>query len=251
MPMTDDRPIYPKVVVGYLENERGEDARVLAERIVERDRGELSVIHVEKGSPADALGALAERGEADLIVLGSTHHAHFGSVSPGSVAEHLLHGARCRLVIAPKGYGSADHSQDRLRVAAVGFNGMAESFAALDEAARLATKFGGSLRVIGVATPIPAAGVAAAAHADAEAGPDFQTQLNEAVAELPPELRAQPVFQRGDPVEKLLEDAEVGVDLLVLGSRGFGPLMRLLIGSVSSRVIRQAPCPVLVVPRPA
>jgi nucleotide-binding universal stress UspA family protein len=243
-------PIYPKVVVGYLENERGEDARVLAERIAERDGGDLKVVHVEKGSPADALQALAESGEADLIVLGSTHHAHLGSVSPGSVAEHLLHGARCRLVIAPKGYGDADHSQDRLRVAAVGFDGMAESFAALDEAARLATKFGGSLRVIGVATPVPAMGAGAAQAAGAEAGPDFQTQLNNAVAELPPDLRALPVFERGDPVEKLLQAADMGVDLLVLGSRGFGPVMRLLIGSVSSRVIREAPCPVLVVPRP-
>jgi nucleotide-binding universal stress UspA family protein len=249
--MSEAPPVYPKVVVGYLENERGEDARVLAERIVERDGGELKVVHVERGSPSDALQALAEKGEADLIVLGSTHHAHLGSVSPGSVAEHLLHGARCRLLIAPKGYGQADHSQDRLRVAAVGFNGMAESFAALDEAARLATKFGGSLRVIGVATPVPATGVGAAAQAGAEAGPDFQTQLNNAVAELPPELRALAVFERGDPVQKLLEAAEMGVDLLLLGSRGFGPVMRLLIGSVSSRVIREAPCPVLVVPRPA
>jgi nucleotide-binding universal stress UspA family protein len=249
--MAAAEPVYPKVVVGYLENDRGEDARVLAERIVERDGGELKVVHVEKGSPADALQALAESGEADLIVLGSTHHAHLGSVSPGSVAEHLLHGARCRLVIAPKGYGQADHSQDRLRVAAVGFDGMAESHAALDEAAKLASKFGASLRVIGVATPIPAMGAAAAAQAGAEAGPDFQTQLNEAVAELPPELRALPVFEHGDPVRKLLEAAETGVDLLVLGSRGFGPVMRLLIGSVSSRVIREAPCPVLVVPRPA
>jgi nucleotide-binding universal stress UspA family protein len=249
--MAEAEPVYPKVVVGYLENERGEDARVLAERIVERDGGELKVVHVEKGSPADALQALAESGEADLIALGSTHHAHVGAVAPGSVAEHLLHGARCRLVIAPKGYGQADHSQDRLRVAAVGFDGMAESYAALDEAARLASRFGASLRVIGVATPVPPMGVAAAAQAGAEAGPDFQTQLNNAVAELPPELRALPVFERGDPVRKLLEDAEMGVDLLVLGSRGFGPVMRLLIGSVSSRVIREAPCPVLVVPRPA
>jgi nucleotide-binding universal stress UspA family protein len=249
--MASAPPIYPKVVVGYLENERGEDARMLAERIVERDGGELKVVHVEKGSPADALQALAESGEADLIVLGSTHHAHLGSVSPGSVAEHLLHGARCRLVIAPKGYGDEDHSEDRLRVAAVGFDGMAESYAALDEAAKLAAKFGGSLRVIGVATPVPAMGAAAAAQAGPEAGPDFQTQLSNAVAELPAELRALPVFERGDPVEKLLEAAEVGVDLLVLGSRGFGPVMRLLIGSVSSRVIREAPCPVLVVPRPA
>jgi nucleotide-binding universal stress UspA family protein len=248
--MAEAPPIYPKVVVGYLENERGEDARVLAERIVERDGGELKVIHVEKGSPADALQALAEQGEADLIVLGSTHHAHVGSVAPGSVAEHLLHGARCRLVIAPKGYGDADHSQDRLRVAAVGFNGMAESYAALEEAARLATKFGGSLRVIAVDTPVPAMGAAAAAQAGAEASPDFQAQLNNAVTQLPRELRALPVYERGDPVRKLLEAAEVGVDLLVLGSRGFGPVMRLLIGSVSSRVIREAPCPVLVVPRP-
>ena len=246
--MAEGAPIYPKVVVGYLENERGEDARVLAERIVERDGGELKVVHVEKGSPAQAL---AETGGADLIVLGSTHHGHFGSVSPGSVAEHLLHGARCRLVIAPRGYAEGDHSQDRLRVAAVGFDGMAESYAALDEAAKLATKFGGSLRVIGVATPVPAMGAGAAAQAGAEAGPDFQTQLNNAFAELPPELRALPVYERGDPVQKLLEAAEMGIDLLVLGSRGFGPVMRLLIGSVSSRVIREAPCPVLVVPRPA
>jgi len=251
MAMAEAPPVYPKVVVGYLENERGEDARVLAERIVERDGGDLKVVHVEKGSAAETLQALAESGEADLIVLGSTHHAHVGSVAPGSVAEHLLHGARCRLVIAPKGYSQADHSEDRLRVAAVGFNGMAESFAALEEAAKLASKFGGSLRVIGVATPVPAAGAGPGAQTGAEAGPDFQTQLNHAVAELPPELRALPVYERGDPVEKLLEAAEMGVDLLVLGSRGFGPVMRLLIGSVSSRVIREAACPVLVVPRPA
>jgi nucleotide-binding universal stress UspA family protein len=126
---------------------------------------------------------------------------------------------------------------------------MAESHAALEEAAALAFKFGGSLRVIGVATPAPAMAAAAAAQF-ADSGPDFQTRLNDAVAELPAELRALPVFERGDPVQKLLEAAEMGVDLLVLGSRGFGPVMRLLIGSVSSRVIREAPCPVLVVPRP-
>jgi nucleotide-binding universal stress UspA family protein len=244
-------PLYGKVVAGYEDNDLGEDARVLAERIVERDGGELKVVHVEKGSPADALQALAEKGEADLIVLGSTHHSAFGSVAPGSVAEQLLHGARCRLVIAPKGYAQEDHSQDRLRIVAVGYDGMAESQAALDEAATLARKFGASIRVIGVVPPAPPLGAAAAAQTDAEGGPDFQTRIHQAVAALEPELRALPVIEKGDPVEKLLEDAALGVDLLVLGSRGFGPVMRLLIGSVSSRVIRRAPCPVLVVPRPA
>jgi nucleotide-binding universal stress UspA family protein len=244
-------PLYEKVVAGYEDNDRGEDALVLAQRIAERDGGELKVVHVEKGSPADALQALAERGDADLIVLGSTHHAAVGSVAPGSVAEQLLKGARARLVIAPKGYANEDHSEDRLRVVVVGYDGMAGSQAALDEAAMLARKFGATMRVIGVETPAPPMAAGAAAQAGAEAGPDFQTRLKDAVAELPPELRALPVIEKGDPVEKLLSAAEMGVDLLVLGSRGFGPVMRLLIGSVSSRVIRRAPCPVLVVPRPA
>jgi len=245
-----DAPIYRKVVAGYEENDRGEDALVLAKRVVERDGGELKVVQVEKGSPADTFQALAEQGEADLLVLGSTHRAHIGSVAPGSVAERLLHGARCRLLIAPRGYGREDHSQDRLRVVAIGYDGMAESQAALDEAARLATKFGGAMKVIGVITPIPPMASAAAARSGAGEGPDFETRLHGAVAELPSELRALPVIVKGDPVEKLLEAAGVGVDLLVLGSRGFGPVMRLLIGSVSSRVIRGAPCPVMVVPRP-
>ena len=64
--MAEAPPIFPQVVVGYLENERGEDARVLAERVVEHDGGDLKVVHVEKGSAADALQALAEKGEAEL-----------------------------------------------------------------------------------------------------------------------------------------------------------------------------------------
>jgi nucleotide-binding universal stress UspA family protein len=58
-------PLYPKVVCGYEETGLGEDARVLAERIVERDGGELNVVQVEKGNPAEVLRELAERGDAD------------------------------------------------------------------------------------------------------------------------------------------------------------------------------------------
>ena len=40
------------------------------------------------------------------------------------------------------------------------------------------------------------------------------------------------------------------IDLLVLGSRDYGPLKRALASSVTSRLIHRAPCPVLLVPRP-
>ena len=41
------------------------------------------------------------------------------------------------------------------------------------------------------------------------------------------------------------------MDLLVVGSRGYGPLRRVLLGSVSSELMHSAPCPVMVVPRTA
>ena len=246
-----ETPLYPNVVVGYEENERGADAKLLAGRIVAADGGRLEIVNVAECDPAKTLGGMAERGEADLIVLGSTRRAAIGSVSPGSVAEHLLKGARARLVIAPKGYTEGGYAE-RLHVVAVGYDGMAESHAALDEAAELARRAHASMRVIGVSTPVPPIGAAAAAQASAQdVGPDFQTRLHHTVGELPSELRALPILERGDPVERLLARAEEGVDLLVLGSRGFGPVMRLLLGSVSARVIREAPCPVKNDPRPA
>jgi nucleotide-binding universal stress UspA family protein len=44
---------------------------------------------------------------------------------------------------------------------------------------------------------------------------------------------------------------EAGADLLVAGSRGYGPVRRVLLGSVSTQLVHQAHCPVLVVPRPS
>jgi len=48
-------------------------------------------------------------------------------------------------------------------------------------------------------------------------------------------------------VESLAELTEV--DLLFCGSRGYGPTRRVLLGGVSTRLVRQARRPVVVVPR--
>jgi nucleotide-binding universal stress UspA family protein len=53
----------------------------------------------------------------------------------------------------------------------------------------------------------------------------------------------------GDPAEELATMAE-HLDLLVVGSRAYGPSGRLLSGSTSTSLARRAPCPLLVVPRP-
>lgn len=52
----------------------------------------------------------------------------------------------------------------------------------------------------------------------------------------------------GNPAEQIIETAEAGgYDLVVVGSQGMNAVARFLLGSVSARVMRFAPCPVLVV----
>jgi nucleotide-binding universal stress UspA family protein len=52
----------------------------------------------------------------------------------------------------------------------------------------------------------------------------------------------------GDPADVLV-DLSQRIDLLVCGSRGYGPLRGVLLGSVTRRVIAEAHCPVIVLPR--
>jgi hypothetical protein len=51
----------------------------------------------------------------------------------------------------------------------------------------------------------------------------------------------------GDTIAALVEQS-ARMDLLVLGSRGYGPVKRVLLGSVSRRLVNGARCPVLIVP---
>jgi nucleotide-binding universal stress UspA family protein len=70
-----------------------------------------------------------------------------------------------------------------------------------------------------------------------------------ALASLPSGVEAADELLEGDVVEELaaLDDHEC--DLLVCGSRGYGPVRRVLLGGVSRQLVRRAACPVVIVPR--
>lgn len=60
--------------------------------------------------------------------------------------------------------------------------------------------------------------------------------------------RVRVVFKNGQPATRIVETIDdEGIDLVVMGSRGLSKLAGALQGSVSSRVTRDAPCPVLTV----
>jgi nucleotide-binding universal stress UspA family protein len=55
------------------------------------------------------------------------------------------------------------------------------------------------------------------------------------------------VLTGGPGVELTILAKEIGASVLVVGSRGRGGIKRALLGSVSDHLVRNAPCPVLVV----
>lgn len=65
-------------------------------------------------------------------------------------------------------------------------------------------------------------------------------------------VEPQALLAEGAPDAEICAAAErTGATLIVIGSHGFGPVQRLLFGSVSTAVLHHAPCPVLVVRDPA
>jgi len=63
-------------------------------------------------------------------------------------------------------------------------------------------------------------------------------------------IRSEGKVIKGKPVKSIIDEAKAeGSDLIVIGSHGIGGMAKLLLGSVSSRVVEEAPCSVLVVRR--
>ena len=224
-----------------------------AEPLLEEAAEELSGIEVETrayggGSPAGILTKLAEQEDFDAIVVGSPHRGPIGRVMLGSVAMSLLNGAPADVAVAPKGYAEAQH--EALRDVAVGYDGAPESKLALRRAEALAKQSSARIKLLTVVKPPVAAPVMVPGAYAPESPPEPGKVIREGLDSVDRALAAEPTRLDGDPALELLRACEEGVDLLVLGSRGYGPLTRVLLGSVSRKVVRNAPCPVLAVRRP-
>ena len=73
----------------------------------------------------------------------------------------------------------------------------------------------------------------------------FAEKVSKKIGESPPEISVTVVT--GDPAEELIK-ASSDADMIVVGSRGNGGFARLMLGSVSSKVMHHAACPVTVIP---
>jgi nucleotide-binding universal stress UspA family protein len=203
-------------------------------------------------SPARGLAELAEEEEVEAVVVGSTNRGAVGRVMSGSTAERLLHGTGCPVAVAPRGYRR--HGREALRAVGAAFADTPEGHEAVRVAADLAARAGLPLTVYSVVALHtnwfrPEVVQPDASVVPEEVGKAARDALDAALAGLPGGVKASGEVRFGEVVDELSMAAERGVDLLVCGSRGYGPVRRVLLGTVSSALVRQASVPTLVVPR--
>lgn len=206
------------------------------------------------GSPSKVLRHAVEYERADLLVLGSEQRAEEGRVRAGRHARQLLHGAPCAVALAPRGYAARDAE---LRRILVGFDATPEAADALAHGREIAAAAGGRVRALAAVDPMPPTGTGGFEAmvylpSDWEQIADVRrraarAQLEDAVGDA---VGVDGEVVDGEPAVALC-DASRDADLLVIGSRHWGPLSRLALGGTAEYVVRHASCPVLLVPRRA
>jgi nucleotide-binding universal stress UspA family protein len=239
----------------------GTGARQDAEAALERARAlaaeqagpevEIEYHALAGAKPSQVLHDLAEQTGAVAIVVGATHHGSAVRLLTGSTPERVLDGSPCPVVVAPVGYAAkAPVGPAPLRIA-VAFDDSPEAAQALTVATDLARTAGGTLRVVtavnGAIGLYPPLGPGAYAEIAEIARRSARERLDAAIAGIEG-VEVDSAVLDGEPAVALLEDS-ADDDLLVTGSGGKGPFRRVLLGSVSTTLLREAACPVVIVPR--
>jgi nucleotide-binding universal stress UspA family protein len=188
------------------------------------------------------------RDDPAVVVLGSRKSRGSRRTNPGSTAERLLQGSPAAVALVPWGYDAApDQGLGRVTVAYVA---TADGNVALTTATKIAERLHARLDVVSVVPDtrvVPSLGDVRRFGQEQRAA--YQESLDAAVAGLPATVAPRGRLLDGPTVDALADLTPDETDLLVCGSRGYGPARRVLLGGVSSRVLRHARVPVVVVPR--
>lgn len=204
------------------------------------------------GAPAHALHELASREEAAMIIIGSSEHGRIGRVLPTAVTDRLLHGAPCPVAVAPVGY-SIDDAAAGVRLIGAAFTDTHDGHAARSpRRACWPVVRAGSYAFSTVPEPLHpllTSALDAIALEDIRDTRDAaaKTTLRRGLDAVPVGRSAGGEILAGDPADALAA-ASADFDVLVCGSRGYGPVRTVLLGGTSHALVRKAASPVIVVP---
>jgi nucleotide-binding universal stress UspA family protein/nitrite reductase/ring-hydroxylating ferredoxin subunit len=191
---------------------------------------------VEYGGAADVLIEIADRREADLIVLGSRALSDRQEIL-GSASRKVAHNAPCDLLLvrqrgADQAYGGATGSDEGspYRQVLIATDGSSTADRASRKGFDLASKLKAAVTLVFVGHP--------------KTG---ELVLEDTVASIGGGLDAKLHVMEGDPAEQIIAAAEMdGVDLLIVGNKGIAGVKGTLLGSIPQKISEYAPCDVLI-----
>lgn len=200
------------------------------------------ITDTEQGKPYEKIIDVADEERCDLIVMGRRGLRRIERVLMGSVTSRVISHSSRDVLVVPRG---ASIGWKKILLAT---DGSEPSARALDRAADFASSYGGELAVLSVAD-VPAEFFGEA--------PDIGKRLVEQARKRAEEAKSQ-AAQRGVTAEALVRQgdahqvivdvaADLGADVIFMGPRGRKGVKKLVMGSVTEKVIGYATCPVLVV----
>ncbi|WP_028279586.1 universal stress protein [Arthrobacter sp. H5] len=272
-----------RYVVGYTNNDRGQDALALATSLARTQGASIDLVTVldrpQDGSVApgtnkakaaldQALQGIPEgvhvrthvrladsfaEGlleasvdfEAGLIVIGASSNGLLRRFTVGSVANAVLHSSPLPVALAPRGY----RHRDRITRLSCAVGTRAGADAVLDVAVDSAARRGVPLRLISL--------VALDVNEQADTGEAINlahqhanSVLVRAVDQLPSEHEATVTVAHGRTIEQAIDDIEWDPgELVIVGSSRLAKRSQLFLGSTANKMLRALPVPMVVVPR--
>ena len=218
-----------------------DEALAEAQKIAEDERALIKTV-CEEGETYERIVDLADAENCGIIVMGRRGMKKIERTLVGSVTARVIGHTQRDVLVVP---GGAKLGWSRILVAT---DGSKFSSIAVNKAIDFAKAYGGSLVVVSV-VDVPAEFYAEAP----QAVDDMVRKAKEYTAAVRKQAEAAGVTaetfigeaEAFEAIVKLAKDE--GVNMIVVGTHGRTGLRRLLMGSVTEKVIGHAPCPVLVV----
>ncbi len=222
---------------------RAEGDKIVAEikKIAAEEDAFIKTI-IEEGTPFDTIIDTAEEGNYDLIVMGRHGMKPIEKALVGSVTARVIGNSQRDVLVFPL------NSEIGWKNIMLVTDGSKYSLRATDKAINIAESYGGEMTAVSVV----------------DVTEEFQTEAPEAVDKLIEEakrivgevkkkaeahgIKIEPLVREGEAYRVITDLAKkLASDVIVMGSHGRTGIKRLLMGSVTEKVIGYAPCPVLVI----
>lgn len=210
--------------------------------------------HARTGKPYREIIKAAAELDADLIIMATHGRTGLQSVFVGSTTERVVRHASCP-VLAVRGTGKSSAVNAKkaftLQHVVLATDFSASSLKSLLLGAQIATAFGARITLLHVVERFVVdsiAGEETTRSTSKALMDDARARLNNLAAPLRKTgLKVDTMVEFGSPFFEIARAArELQASLVVVGTRGHTGLKRMYLGSVADRVVRHAPCPVLV-----